>query len=98
MNEIITLLAHIINYLNVSLYESQMTQKHEEARANLNAIYDAVSKTPDEPPTIEQCVSFYNDICVLRNVTYTDDLDYYIYKRNLRNYIRATKAHTPIPE
>lgn len=86
-NEIVTLLANFVNYLNVSYYESLFTQKHEEARANINAIYDAVAKTPNVPPTKEQCVSFYNDIRVLGNVTYTDDPDYFIYKRLLRKYI-----------
>jgi hypothetical protein len=87
MNEIVTLIANFVNYLNVSYYEGQMTQKHEEARANLNAIYDAVSKTPNDPPSIDQCVSFYNDIRVLRDVTYTDDADYFIYCGLLRKYI-----------
>ena len=86
-NEIVTLLANFVNYLNLSYYESLFTQKHEEARANINAIYDTVAKTPNVPPTKEQCVSFYNDIRVLGNVTYTDDPDYYIYKRLLRKYI-----------
>ncbi len=86
-NEIVTLLANFVNYLNVSYYESLFTQKHEEARANINAIYDTVANTPNAPPTKEQCVSFYNDIRVLGNVTYTDDPDYFIYKRLLRKYI-----------
>jgi hypothetical protein len=86
-NEIVTLLANFVNYLNVSYYESLFTQKHEEARANINAIYDTVANTPNVPPTKEQCVSFYNDILVLGNVTYTDDPDYFIYKRLLRKYI-----------
>ena len=93
VNEIVTLFAHCINYLNVSFYEAQFTQKHEEARANLNAIYDTVSKTPRAPPTIVQCVSFYNDILVLRNVTYTDDPDYYTYTRRLRKYISAPTTY-----
>ena len=88
-NEIVTLLANFVNYLNVSYYESLFTQKHEEARANINAIYDAVAMTPNVPPTKEQCVSFYNDIRVLGNVTHTDDPDYFIYKRLLRKYIAS---------
>jgi hypothetical protein len=86
-NDIVTLLAQFQNYLNVSFYEAQFTQKHEEARANLNAIYDAVSKIPNDPPRLDQCVSFYNDILVLRDVTYTDDPDYFIYCGLLRRYI-----------
>ncbi len=91
LNEIVALLAQFQNYLNVSYYEAQFTQKHEEARANLNAIYDAVSKTPNDPPSIDQCVSFYNDIRVLRDVTYTDDPDYFIYCGLLRKYINEMK-------
>lgn len=90
-NEIVALLANFINYMNVSFYEGQMTQKHEEARTNLNAIYNAVSKTPDTLPTKDQCVSFYNDIRVLRDVTYTDDPDYFIYCGLLRRYIAEMK-------
>jgi len=93
MNEIVGLIANFVNYLNVSYYEGQMTQKHEEARANLNAIYDAVSKTPNDPPSIDQCVSFYNDIRVLRDVTYTDDADYFIYCGLLRKYINEMKSN-----
>jgi hypothetical protein len=88
-NEIVTLLANFVNYLNVSYYESLFTKKHEDARANINAIYDAVAMTPNVPPTKEQCVSFYNDIRVLENVTHTDDPDYFIYKRLLRKYIAS---------
>jgi hypothetical protein len=91
MNDMTEVIANFVNYLNVSLYEGQMTQKHEEARANLNAIYEAVSKTPNDPPSMEQCVSFYNDIRVLQNVTYTDDPDYFIYCGLLRKYINEMK-------
>jgi hypothetical protein len=91
-NEVIVLFANFINYLNASYYEAQFTQKHEEARANINAIYDTVSKTPNLPPTSDQCSSFYNDIRVLANVTYTEDPDYFIYKRLLRKYIAAAAA------
>ena len=86
-DQVIALFANFINYLNVSYYEAQFTHKHEQARTNLNAIYAAVSATPDITPTREQCVSFYNDIRVLENVTETDDPDYHRYKRILRSYI-----------
>jgi hypothetical protein len=95
-NEIVALLAKFVNYLNVSYYESLFTQKHEEARVNINAIYDAVSMTPQLSPTKDQCVSFYNDVLVLTNVTHTGDPDYYIYKRLLRKYIAT--AHYPTHE
>ena len=90
-NEVVLLLANFMNYLNASFYESQFTQKHQEARSNIGIIYDTVSRTPNTPPTKEQCISFYNDIRVLENVTFTDDPDYFIYKRGLRMYIASAE-------
>ena len=86
------LLANFMNYLNASLYEAQFTQLHEESRANLNAIYDAVSSTPEQEPTKEQLVSFYNNIRTLEKVTDTSDPIYYTYKRWLRGCIAATES------
>ena len=43
---IVSLMACMMNYLNVSLYEGLFTYNHEQARATLNDIYDSVSKTP----------------------------------------------------
>jgi hypothetical protein len=93
-HKVVILFANFINYLNVSLYEGRFTQKHEQARANLNAIYDCVSKTPDKPPALEQCVSFYNDVRMLEKVTDTEDPIYYTYKRLLRVYIAETTPFT----
>ena len=94
-NEIITLFANFINYLNASYYEYHFTQCHQQARLNLDTIYTEVSKTPQTSPTLEQCISFYNDVRILENVTETDDPDYHTYKRLLRRYIGAL---TPILE
>jgi len=93
-HKVVILFANFINYLNVSLYESQFTQKHEQARANLNAIYECVSKTPNQAPALEQCVSFYNDVRVLEKVTDTEDPIYYTYKRLLRIHIADTTPFT----
>ena len=87
IHDIVVLMANIINYLNSSFYEGLFNQKHEEARKNINAIYDTASKTPNQSPTKEECVSFYQDLCLLTKVTYTDDPDYYTYKRKLRGWI-----------
>lgn len=95
VNEAVSLFANFINYMEVSCYESHFTQKHEQARANIVSIYNHISKTPEESPSLEDCISFYNDIRVLENVIDTDDRDYHIYKRLLRRYIAAV---TPTPE
>ena len=89
MNEIITLFANFINYLNVSYYEYHFTQNHQQARLNLETVFSEVSKTPEKSPTLEQCISFYNDVRTLENVTETYDSEYHNYKRLLRRHIAA---------
>lgn len=86
---IIQLMANIINYLNVSLYEGLFTYNHEQSRASLNAIYDAVSASPTVPPSPDDCAEFYRSMHYLTNVTDTDDPDYYVYKKTLRCHVRA---------
>ena len=88
-NEVVQLMANIINYLNVSLYEGLFTYNHEQARAGLNSIYDAVSATPTVSPSLNECRIFYYNMECLTNVTDTDDPDYYIYKRALRKHING---------
>ena len=50
---IVQLMANIINYLNVSLYQGQFTYNHEQSFAQLNELYEKISKTPFTSPTIE---------------------------------------------
>jgi len=96
MNEIVTLFSNFINYLNVSYYEYHFTQTHQQARLNLDTVFSEVSKTPEKCPTLEQCISFYNDVRTLENVTETDDHDYHQYKRLLRRHIAAiSSSSTP---
>ena len=86
---IVQIMANMINYLNVSLYESQFVYNHEQARSKLNAIYDYVSITPSKTPSLEDIDDFYNNVKYLINVTDTDDLDYYKYMRLLKKYINT---------
>jgi hypothetical protein len=93
VNNIVQLMANFINYLNVSLYEGTFTYNHEQARTRLNEIYVSVSKTPSLPPSLEDSIDFYQNVNYLTNVTYTDDPDYYTYKRNLKNYINVSSTN-----
>jgi len=86
-DEAVQTMANIINYLNVSLYEGQFTYNHEQARASLNAIYDAVSAVPTVPPSLEDCCEFYKSMDYLTNVTDTDDPTYYAYKKMLHDQV-----------
>ena len=90
---VIQLMANIINYLNASLYESQFTHKHEQSRASLNLIYDAVSAAPTSPPSLDDCAEFYRSMHYLTGVTYTDDPDYYTYKKTLLCHVRALERN-----
>lgn len=87
LNEVVELMANMINYLNVSLYEAQFTLKHEQSRRRLNEIYDAYSLKTNECPTVSVS-EFYMNVKELRSVTETDDPDYTRYMRLLRCYIR----------
>jgi len=76
---IIELIANILNYLSVSLYQGQFTQVHERSYAELNSLYDNLSKTPHQAPSIKDVTCFYDNLIYLTNVTDTDDPDYSIY-------------------
>ena len=84
---IVQTMANFMNYLSVSLYEGQFTKKHEDSYSILHSIYDGVASTPSVAPSLNDCESFYSNIVYLAGVTYTDDPDYYTYKRTLRKYI-----------
>ena len=86
-NDYIQLMANMINYLNVSLYEGQFTYNHEQARLRLNEIYDTLSKTPTITPSKNDIIEFYNNVKYLKNVTDTDDMDYWNYISKLKQYI-----------
>ena len=87
VHEIVQLMADFINYLSVSLYESAFTKNHQYSLTTLHSIYDSVCLTPSMPPSLVDCEQFYQNVVCLSNVTYTDDPDYYTYKRGLRKYI-----------
>ena len=80
-------MAHFMNYLSVSLYESQFTKNHEDSYATLRSIYDNAASHPSTPPSHRDVKQFYDNIVYLASVTYTDDPDYYKYKIKLRKYI-----------
>jgi hypothetical protein len=88
----VQLMANFMNYLSVSLYESEFTKNHEDSYATLKSIYDNIILTPSELPQLHDIKQFYENIVYLGNVTYTDDPDYYTYKRSLRKYIVEMKV------
>jgi hypothetical protein len=89
---IVSLMANMMNYLNVSFYEGRFTYNHEQARAKLNELYDRLSKTPSISPSMVDSVEFYSNVRYLRNVTDTDHRDYAIYMRDLYQYVRRLES------
>jgi len=95
--QVLETFAHIINYLNVSLYEGQFTYKHEQSRARINALYDEVANKVDvfknetnfenttttTPPFANECAELYSNLMCLWNVTDTGDPDYHNYIRKI---------------
>jgi hypothetical protein len=89
---VITTMANMINYLNVSLYEGQFRHDHEQSRADLNKIFDIVSKKPTTSPSPDLVRMFHSCVVSLKRVTETDDADYHNYIRQLREYTAADDA------
>ena len=87
VHEIVETMTHMMNYLSVSLYESQLTKNHEDSYTCLKTIYDNISATACGAPSIKDVAQFYENIVYLGSVTYTDDPDYYTYKIALKKYI-----------
>lgn len=96
VHPIISTLANMMNYLNVSFYEGLFTYKHEQARAKLNELYDSLTlsslNTQSSAPSIDAINEFYNNVNYLQQVTDTDDIDYHSYMRKLYIYCRTTPS------
>jgi hypothetical protein len=91
VHPIVQTMANFMNYFSVSLYESEFMKNHQDSYATLQSIYDMVSSRPSNAPSLNDSQQFYNNIVYLAGVTYTDDPDYYTYKRSLRKYIADMK-------
>ena len=91
VHEIVELMANMINYLSVSLYEGLFTYNHEQARAELNSIYQSLTLKSSQPPSLDDSINFYRNVIYLKSVTDTDDATYYTYMRQLKSYIQKLK-------
>jgi hypothetical protein len=92
VHPVVTIMANMINYLTVSLYQGQFTYNHEQAWAQLNEIYNCISKTPSIGPSLKTIQDFHGNVASLWFVTETDDPDYDRYVRQLRRQIAAAEA------
>ena len=93
VNETVAIMATIMNYLSVSMYEGSFKRCHQDALSVLNSIYDGVSKTPSTPPSAADGAAFYDNLVFLSPVTDTDDPDYWTFKKQLKRCILSIKPH-----
>jgi hypothetical protein len=84
--DVLSVMACVLNYLSVSSYEHYYMLHHQEYRKNMNDIYEKGTKTKGAI-TLESCMHFYECLKRLEGVTDTDDPDYYEYRRKMRRFI-----------
>jgi hypothetical protein len=86
-DDILSVMACVLNYLSVSSYEHYYTLHHQEYRKDMNNIYESGAKAKGAV-TLESCKHFYECLKRLESVTETDDdPDYYEFRRKLRRFI-----------
>jgi ketopantoate hydroxymethyltransferase len=86
--DILSVMACVLNYLTVSSYDYYYTQYHQECRNEMNAVYDNGATSI----TVESCKHFYECLKRLESVTDTDDPDYYEFRRKIRRFIISLAA------
>jgi len=84
--DVLSVMAGVLNYLSVSSYEHYYTLHHQEFRKDKNEINERGAK-PKGAITLENCKYFYECLKRLESVTETDDLDYYEFRRKLRRFV-----------
>ena len=84
--DILSVMASVLNYLTVSSNDYYYTQYHQECRNEMNAVYDNGASAKGTV-TLETCKHFYECLKRLEGVTDTDDPDYYEYRRKMRRFI-----------
>ena len=67
----ITAMTHMINYLDASSYDAQMTLQHKESRYNIDQVYEQCCKS--QKITHVDCQCFYANLKALESVISTDE-------------------------
>ena len=86
----IAAMAHMINYMDASSHDAQMTLRHKECRHNMDQVYDQCCKT--HTITNADCRCFYANLKALEPVMSTDEGPEYTAAHNdLVECFRAVK-------
>ena len=87
-----TAMTHMINYLDASSYDAQMTLQHKESRHNIDQVYDQCCKT--KKMTNADCQCFHANLKVLEPVVSTDEgPEYTAIHNELIRCFREAKRH-----
>ena len=70
-NDAIAAMAHMLNYVDASTYDAQMTLRHKESRHNMDHVYDQCWKY--QKIKSEDCRCFYANLKALEPVISTDE-------------------------
>lgn len=86
----IAAMTHMINYLDASSYDAQMTLMDKETRHNIDQVYDQCCKT--KKITNADCWCFYANLKALEPVVSTDEgPEYTIVHNDLIKCFRIAK-------
>jgi hypothetical protein len=91
----ITAMTHMINYMNASSYDAQMSLQHKEFRYNMDQVHDQCCKT--KKITNADCQCFYANLKALEPVISTDEgPEYTAIHNELIQCFRHVKRHGAI--
>jgi hypothetical protein len=88
----IAAMTHMINYLDASSYDAQVTLRDKESRHNIDQVYDQCCKA--NKITNADCRCFYANLKALEAVINTDEgPEYTIIYNELIRWFREAKRH-----
>ena len=90
-DSVMSAMATLLNYMNVSTYEGQMTMKHKEFRHNIDQVYEQCCNS--KKITNADCQCFYSNLKSLEPVMMIEDEDqeYTVIHNELIKCFRAIK-------
>jgi len=72
-DSVMSAMTTIINYMNVSTYEGQMTLQHKEFRHNIDQVYEQCCNS--KKITNTDCKCFHSNLKALEPIMMTEDED-----------------------
>lgn len=94
-NNVMSQMTTLINYMDASTYDAQMTLRHKEYRHNIEQVYEQCCNS--KKITNADCQCFYANLKILEPVMMTDeDPEYTVIYNQLIKYFRIIKRNGEI--